>query len=229
MLFDFWKGTESEQLAVWEAISFLQNAFTKKAKASASQDFFELPAGAESYWLAPSDLTPGLSADHAPGRIAPTVNWFEGPLYPPKNIPGLSEVFAPDWFKVRLAQGTLGAFDLEKMCRDAGFRSLSEIFDERAFEREVQAWFPALKYVCFDPAILKSEQWQATVNDETVQRMAHTCLRIEAVCAKPTDEKYTKLKNRVGVAVVVRCTCCGDGAQIWSELSAKDLRTHTGF
>ena len=60
-------------------------------------------------------------------------------------------------------------------------------------------------------------------------RQVHTCVRIEAVLAEPTNEECTKLYRRGGVTVLVRCTFCGESTQIMTELKRVDFNTLTGF
>ena len=65
---EFWRGSESQQAAVWTALASLETAFSKMSKAK--QEVSEPPPGASRYWLFGGNITPDSSAEHASGRKA---------------------------------------------------------------------------------------------------------------------------------------------------------------
>jgi len=124
--------------------------------------------------------------------------------------------------------GPMGTTAPSTWSRTAGLGKLHEV-RERDLIKELYKWHPANKYMGFDLAILKKEEWLTSATPEVIERMAHTCLRLEVVCAQPTNEYCTKIKKRIGVAAVIRCTVCGEATQVWTELKAADFQRTTGF
>ena len=118
VLFEDYNHHLAQQVeAVWTAFQKVETVFSKKAKPQS--EISAPPGGAESYWLHPGNMRPDHSAEDAPARKAPVIDWLKGPIWPPRNLETLDDKFAPPYVLSRIKYGNYGSFDVARMLRDS--------------------------------------------------------------------------------------------------------------
>ena len=154
------------------AFMSMANAFSKQPK----MDVDKLPQGAESYWVHGGNLTPDASAEHAPGALAPLVDWYSGPITPPRELRSERSDFAPLYYKSRIEHGSFGSFSIEDAASSAHLPGLKSV-QEKDLAEVVDKFHPAVRYRSFDEAFVKKEQWHVHATPEVLERqVTHACV-----------------------------------------------------